>query len=350
VNRPDACARDDGAAGRGGEAVSRGDGAASSRGRGAAPRVRRTWRRVDGVLLLDKPVGPSSNDALQRARRAYSAAKGGHGGTLDPMASGLLPIAFGEATKFLHDLLDADKTYEATMRLGMTTDSGDAEGEVVAERVVEVGDAAIAAACAAFEGEIAQVPPMHSALKRDGRPLYEYARAGVVLEREARPVVVHRIELLGVDRTDPARPCAAFRATVSKGTYVRTLAQDIGERLGCGAHLVALRRTRVGTLDVADAVALDAVEVAGDASREAWLRPLDTLVSALPAIGLADALADRFMQGQRIVLDIASRAPLQRAPPGPVRVYRGARLLGIAEFAPPGLLAPQRVLAPASGE
>jgi tRNA pseudouridine55 synthase len=315
-----------------------------------APRVRRTWRRVDGVLLLDKPVGPSSNDALQRARRAFSAAKGGHGGTLDPMASGLLPIAFGEATKFLHDLLDADKTYEATMRLGVATDSGDAEGAVLAERAVDRDDAAIAAACAAFEGGISQVPPMHSALKRDGRPLYDYARAGVVLEREARAVTVHRIELLGVDRTDPARPCATFRATVSKGTYVRTLAADIGERLGCGAHLVALRRTRVGTLDVADAAALDAVEAADEATRATMLRPLDTLVSALPAIGLADALADRFIKGQRIVLDTASRAPLQRAPAGPVRVYRGARLLGIAEFAPPGLLAPQRVLAAAPRE
>jgi tRNA pseudouridine55 synthase len=310
-------------------------------------KTRRTWRRVDGVLLLDKPVGPSSNDALQRARRAFSAAKGGHGGTLDPMASGLLPIAFGEATKFLHDLLDADKTYEATMRLGVATDSGDAEGAVVAERTVQADDAAIAAACAAFEGRISQVPPMHSALKRDGRPLYDYARAGLVLERAARAVTVHRIELLGVDRADPARPCARFRAMVSKGTYVRTLAADIGERLGCGAHLVALRRTRVGALDVADAVALDALEAADGAGREAMLRPLDTLVSALPAIGLADALADRFIKGQRIVLDTASRAPLERAPAGSVRVYSGARLLGIAEFAPPGLLAPQRVLAPA---
>jgi tRNA pseudouridine55 synthase len=308
------------------------------------PGARRAWRRVDGVLLLDKPTGPSSNDALQRARRALSAAKAGHGGTLDPMASGLLPVAFGDATKFLHDLLDADKTYEATMRLGVATDSGDAEGTVVSERPVDADDAAIGAACAAFEGDIDQVPPMHSALKRDGRPLYAYAREGIVLEREARRVTVRRIELLRVDRTDPARPLATFRAAVSKGTYVRTLAADIGERLGCGAHLVALRRTRVASLDVADAVPLDALEAAEPAARDAVLRPLDTLVSGLPRIGLADALADRFIQGQRIVLDTASRAPLQRAPAGPVRVYRGERLLGIAEFAPPGLLAPQRVL------
>jgi tRNA pseudouridine55 synthase len=313
-----------------------------------APRARRAWQRVDGVLLLDKPRGPSSNDALQRARRAFSAAKGGHGGTLDPMATGLLPIAFGEATKFLHDLLDADKTYEATMCLGVSTDSGDAEGAVTAEREVGCDDASIAAACGAFAGEIAQVPPMHSALKRDGRPLYAYAREGVTLERDARPVTVHEIALLSVDRSDAARPLATFRARVSKGTYIRTLAQDIGERLGCGAHLVALRRTGVGTLDLAQAVALDTLEAAEPSARTDWLRPLDTLVAGLPRVGLGDALADRFIMGQRIVLDHADRAPLSRAPAGPVRVYRGDCLLGIADFAPPGLLAPQRVLATVS--
>ena len=323
---------------------------ASDRGAGAAAatRPRRSWRRVDGVLLLDKPVGPSSNDALQRARRAFGAAKAGHGGTLDPMAGGLLPIAFGEATKFLHDLLDADKTYEATMCLGIETDSADAEGTTIAERPVRADattDAAIAAACAGFVGEIDQVPPMHSALKRDGRPLYAYARAGVVLERAPRRVSVRSIELLRVDRGDPAHPRATFRARVGKGTYVRTLAADIGARLGCGAHLVALRRTAVGALDVADAVALDALDAAPPEAREARLAPTDALVSQLPAVGLPDALADRFIQGQRIVLDTAEREPLRRAAPGPVRVYRDGRLIGIARFAPPGLLAPQRVLA-----
>lgn len=312
-----------------------------------APRVRRAWRAVDGVLLLDKPVGPSSNDALQRARRAYSAAKAGHGGTLDPMASGLLPIAFGDATRFLHDLLDADKTYEATLRLGVTTDSGDAEGAVLQEREVTCDDAAIRAAVAAFQGPIEQVPPMHSALKRDGRPLYAYARAGIELERTARPVTVHAIEVLGIDRTDAARPQVTIRAAVSKGTYIRTLAHDIGERLGCGAHLVALRRTRVATLDVADAVPLDVLEAEAEDARGARLAPLDTLISTLPPIGLSDALADRFIKGQRIVLDHSARSPLSRAPAGPVRVYRGDRLIGVADFAPPGLLAPRRVLASA---
>lgn len=309
--------------------------------------VRRVWSRVDGVLLLDKPVGPSSNEALQRARRALAAAKAGHGGTLDPMASGLLPVAFGEATKFLHDLLEADKTYEATLRLGVTTDSGDAEGTVTAERPVQASDAAIAAACAAFSGPIMQVPPMHSALKRDGRPLYDYARAGITLDREPRAVTVHAIALLRVERTDPARPLATIRTTVSKGTYVRTLAHDIGERLGCGAHLVALRRMRVGSLELDGAVPLDRLEAAAPATRTGLLRPLDTLVSGLPAVVLADALADRFTMGQRIVLAPPDRAPLAQAPAGPVRVYRGEALLGIADFAPPGLLAPQRVLAAA---
>ena len=188
---------------------------------------------------------------------------------------------------------------------------------------------------------------MHSALKRDGRPLYAYARAGIVVERAARGVTVHGLEVLGVDRSEPQRPRVAIRATVSKGTYVRTLAHDIGERLGCGAHLVALRRTRVGALDVADAVTLAALQAAEPAAREALLAPIDTLVAGLPQVVLADRLADRFIQGQRIVLDTAERAPLQRACAGPVRVYRGARLLGIASFAPPGLLAPQRVLAAA---
>ena len=313
----------------------------------ASLRPRRSWRPVDGVLLLDKPVGPSSNDALQRARRALSAAKGGHGGTLDPMASGLLPIAFGEATKFLHDLLDADKTYEATMCLGVVTDSGDAEGLVLSAQDVpaSIDDAAIAAACAAFAGPIRQTPPMHSALKRDGKPLYAYAREGLTLEREARPVTVHAIEWLATDRSDPARPLVTFRASVSKGTYIRTLAQDIGARLECGAHLVALRRTRVGALELREAVALAALEATDPSERDALLRPLDTLVSGLPSVGLSDALADRFIQGQRIVLDTAARSPLAGADAGPVRVYRGPRLIGIAAFQPPGLLAPQRVIA-----
>jgi tRNA pseudouridine55 synthase len=309
---------------------------------------RRRWQRVDGVLLLDKPVGPSSNAALQRARRVWSAEKAGHGGTLDPMASGLLPVAFGEATKFLHDLLDASKTYEAVLTLGVVTDSGDAEGVEVARQVVTDDDAAMHAACAQMIGEIDQIPPMHSALKRDGKPLYAYARAGIELERDARRVTVHALEVLSIDRTEPEHPRVSIRVHVSKGTYIRTLAMDIGERLGCGAHLSALRRTRVGTLSLDEAIDLTKLEaLAGDA-RAPWLRPVDMLIGGLPRIGLPDLLADRFIQGQRLVLDTALRAPLAQVACGPVRVYRGDALLGIAQFAPPGLLAPSRVLAATS--
>ena len=306
---------------------------------------RRPRRVVDAVLLLDKPAGPSSNQALQRARAALQAAKAGHGGTLDPMATGLLPVALGEATKFLHDLLDADKTYEAVLVLGATTDTGDAEGTVTARRPVTCTDDEVRAAAAALTGPLLQVPPMHSALKHEGRPLYAYARAGVTLEREARPVTVHALQVSGIDRSDPAAPRVHLRARVSKGTYIRTLAHDLGERLGCGAHLAALRRTAVGALAVADAVPLAALEAAEPAAREAWLRPVDALLGTLPRVDLPEPLAGRFMQGQRLVLDNALRAPLAQAPAGPVRVYRGARLLGVAEFAPPGRLAPQRVLA-----
>ena len=307
--------------------------------------MKRVRLNINGVLLLDKPIGPSSNDALQRARRALNAAKAGHGGTLDPMASGLLPIAFGEATKFLHDLLDADKTYEATLCLGITTDTGDAEGQISGERPVTCEDAAIDAACRAFQGDIQQVPPMHSALKRDGKPLYAYAREGIVLEREARPVTIHSIEVIGIDRTDPQRPRVSLRTRVSKGTYIRSLAEDIGERLGCGAHLVALRRIAVGRLTIDRAFTPEALEQIDPEARIATVGAVDMLLSGLPPVALVDSLADRFIQGQRLVLDNVSRAPLANAPAGPVRVYRGDRLLGTALFAPPGLLAPQRVLA-----
>ena len=200
-------------------------------------------RQVDGVLLLDKPRGLSSNHALQKAKRLFNAAKAGHTGTLDPMATGLLPLTFGEATKFSQMLLDADKSYEATVTLGVVTDTGDAEGQVLERQSVTADAQDIAAALNAFRGEIEQIPPMYSALKRDGRPLYEYARAGIELERAPRRVVIHALEMLdgGLDGSS-----FGFRVRCSKGTYVRTLAMDIGRALGCGAHLSALRRTAIG--------------------------------------------------------------------------------------------------------
>jgi tRNA pseudouridine55 synthase len=330
--------------------------------------------RVDGILLLDKPRGLSSNDALIRARRMLNALKTGHGGTLDPMATGLLPLMFGEATKFAADALEADKTYLAELTLGITTDTGDAEGEVRERREVSVDEEGFRAACAAFVGPIDQVPPMHSALKRDGRPLYEYARAGIELEREARPVVVHSIDIVDCAlAADPPR--ATIRVACSKGTYIRVLAEDIGERLGCGAHLSALRRERVGALSVDAAVGLDALEALAPAERRARLAPADALLAGLPRIDLGETAAARFRNGQRLpeaVLPAGQVAALSAAPRGGqgaadaagdtsgpdrdcrrgdavrVRVYADKRLLGLALWRN-RVLAPLRLVAIESG-
>ncbi|WP_206998790.1 tRNA pseudouridine(55) synthase TruB [Trinickia mobilis] len=300
------------------------------------PRLPR--RALDGVLLLDKPVGLSSNDALMRAKRLYTAKKAGHTGTLDPLASGLLPLCFGEATKFSQDLLDADKTYEATMRLGIRTTTGDAEGEALQTRDVTCDRIAVEAALAKFRGDIVQVPPMYSALKRDGKPLYEYARAGQTLEREGRSVTIHALELLAW-----ALPDVTFRVTCSKGTYVRTLAEDIGEALGCGAHLVALRRTGVGSLTLEHAVTLDALSDAEQGERDAWLQPVDALLSTFPSVQLDAEATRRFLHGQR--LRLADLPAIDARQGSRVRVYGdgGRRLLGVAKAAD-GVLAPERLV------
>ena len=312
------------------------------------PRVPR--RALDGVLLLDKGIGLSSNDALIRVKRLFLAQKAGHTGTLDPLASGLLPLCFGEATKFSQDLLEADKTYEATMRLGIRTSTGDAEGEVLETLPVEVGVPEIEAALVRFRGPISQVPPMYSALKRDGKPLYEYARAGQVVERVAREVTIHALELLGT-----ALPDVTFRVTCSKGTYVRTLAEDIGAALGCGAHLVALRRTGVGALTLDHAVTLEALEQMDAAARDACLRPVDALLSTFPSVALGPVETKRFLQGQRLrlaELPTEQGAQLARRSEGAdprVRVYReeDGALLGVAR-AENGVLAPERLIATAA--
>jgi tRNA pseudouridine55 synthase len=298
-------------------------------------------RLLDGVLLLDKPLGLSSNDALIRAKKIYLAKKAGHTGTLDPLATGLLPLCFGEATKFSQDLLEADKTYEANMRLGVRTTTGDAEGEALQTRDVTCDEAAIHAAMAHFRGEIAQVPPMYSALKRDGKPLYEYARAGQTVEREARNVTIHALDLIAC-----ALPDVTFRVTCSKGTYVRTLAEDIGETLGCGAHLVALRRTGVGVLTLEHAVTLDTLAEAAPAERDSWLQPVDALLSTFPAVYLDADATRRFTQGQRLKLSDIADAPAEA---DRVRVYAldDKRLLGVAR-AGEGVLAPERLVVSAA--
>lgn len=288
---------------------------------------------MDGVLLLDKPQGLSSNNALQKARWLYNAAKAGHTGTLDPMATGLLPLCFGEATKFAGELLDADKTYVATVRLGVTTDSGDADGQVIETRPVEASEALALAALEHFRGGIDQVPPMHSALKRDGKPLYEYARAGIELEREARRVTIHRLEL-----SNWQGESFDLEVACSKGTYVRTLAMDIGAALGCGAHLTALRRTRIGALDVADAVTLDELEAFDMPARDARLHAVDALVAALPRADLDDAGTHRVLHGQGV-----------RWPGGAGERYRyygcSGNFLGIGEISADGWLNPRRLVA-----
>ncbi|MBA5689583.1 tRNA pseudouridine(55) synthase TruB [Rugamonas apoptosis] len=293
---------------------------------------------VDGVLLLDKPVGFSSNDALIKAKRVLNAKKAGHTGTLDPFATGLLPLCFGEATKFSQDLLEADKTYETVVHLGQTTDTGDTEGEVVDTRDVKVTLDQIEAVLARFRGPIAQVPPMYSALKRDGKPLYEYARAGITLEREARNVVIHKLELLGYEA-----PFLKLAVTCSKGTYIRVLGQDIGEALGCGAHLNALRRTQVGALTADGMITLEALLAHPEPL--GLLAPVDALLSSFPAVRLNAELAKRFLQGQRLALGKEPvTVPEQQ---GRVRVYLDDKLLGTAQLGEYSILAPERLIATA---
>jgi tRNA pseudouridine55 synthase len=298
-------------------------------------------RDVHGVLLLDKPIGWSSNDALMRAKRLLWAKKAGHTGTLDPLATGLLPLCFGEATKFSQDLLDADKTYETVLRLGLTTSTGDAEGEVLNKRPVSVTLTQLEAVVRSLIGEIDQVPPMYSALKKDGKPLYEYARAGHTVERAARRVMIHAIDVLAADLESDV-PTVTLRVSCSKGTYIRTLGEDIGEALGCGAHLAALRRTQVGNLTLEGAVTLEALEAAPEDQRAALLAPVDALLQTLPRVELGGEDSRRFLHGQRLPLRLTLPSAEQ------VRVYgvRGeeaAVLLGVAVWQD-GVLRPERLV------
>lgn len=246
---------------------------------------------TDGALLLDKPVGITSNRALQDAKKLLGAKKAGHGGTLDPLASGLLLILAGEATKFAGPMLDADKEYLATVKLGVTTSTADAEGEVLEQRPVEVRAEQVAAALERFRGSIEQMPPMHSALKRDGVPLYKHARAGRTVERERRRVEIHELEILQC-----APPLLELRVRCSKGTYIRALAEDIGAALGTGAHLAALRRTASGRFNVKDAVKLDELRAMPD--RRTALLPLRVLLEGLPSTELDAAEEARLRNGQ----------------------------------------------------
>lgn len=294
----------------------------------------RRRQRIDGVLLLDKHRGISSNHAMLAARRLLSAAKAGHGGTLDPMASGLLPVLLGEATKFAFDLLEADKTYLASMRLGEISSTADAEGDIQSTGEAMPTREAVLETIAAFTGAIEQIPPMHSALKHDGRPLYEYARKGVEIERTVRRVTVHRIDLLAFEP-----PRIKIRVVCSKGTYLRTLAADIGARLGCGAWLEDLRREAVGDLKIDDAVSLDALEAGGDGARGAHVAPLDRLLAGLDRVDLDADRALRFSQGQKLRVADPSDGSARR-----VAVYGVQALLGVAMMES-GVIAPLRLVA-----
>lgn len=302
--------------------------------------AKRTRVPVHGVMLLDKPVGWSSNDALIKTKRLLNAMKAGHTGTLDPFATGLLPLCFGEATKFSQDLLEADKTYETVVHLGVTTTTGDTEGEVLDRKDFAITQDQIERVLPQFTGDILQVPPMYSALKRDGKPLYEYARAGITLEREARAVTIHRLEFVSYQA-----PMLTLRVCCSKGTYVRVLGEDIGRELGCGAHLNALRRIQVGHLVLEKSITLQALEEMSEAQRLALLAPVDALLSSFPPINLSDELAVRFLQGQRLPLGKSE----MKLPDylGRVRVYRDTdgQLLGSAQLQEYGILAPERLIA-----
>jgi tRNA pseudouridine55 synthase len=294
-----------------------------------SPRLAR--RRLDGVLLLDKPRGLSSNAALQRAKRLYNADKAGHTGTLDPLATGLLPICFGDATKFAHALLDADKSYVAVVCLGVTTTTGDAEGEVVATRTVTASARDVEEVLGRFIGRIAQVPPRYAALKHEGRRYYEYARQGVEIERPARAVEIRTLALQAWGANE-----FELRVHCGKGTYIRALAEDIGAALGCGAHLRALTRTATGAFALADALTLDDLQQRSSAARDAALLPVDALVTGLTRLDLDHSAALRLANGQPLAqVGIGD---------GTVRVYAEGIFAGVATVAG-GVLRARRLVA-----
>ena len=292
---------------------------------------KRVKRPLDGVLLFDKSLELSSNTALQKVRRLFQAEKAGHTGTLDPLATGLLPVCFGEATKFTVALLDADKRYRATIRLGQRTTTGDAEGEITETRPVAVTEAQVLAVLATFMGETQQLPPMYSAIKHQGKPLYEYIRKGETVERELRRVFIRELTL---DRLQGNE--LDFSVLCSKGTYVRTLAEDISEKLGCGGHLIALRRTGIGEFSLENAYTLTQLEGMNEVQRDACLMPLDRLVQNLPSLELDEIQASRLAQGQRLGVS-------DSYPDGKRRLYATGHFIGLGELEG-GRLSPSRLL------
>jgi len=283
--------------------------------------------------LLDKPLGFSSNQALQKAKWLLQAAKAGHTGTLDPLATGLLPLCFGEATKFAHYLTDADKTYVARIKLGVTTNTGDAEGEILSTKAVNVSQLQFEQACQQFVGEITQIPPMYSALKHEGKALYEYARAGIEIERKSRVVHIHQIQPHSF-----AKDIAEITVTCSKGTYIRTLAEDIGKQLGCGAHLIGLRRTATANYAIAQTITLEQFEAMSPDERLAALLPADTAVMHLPAVIFDNDSVHYLQQGQSVWQSGV-------IPKGLLRLYSEQKVfLGLGELQPDGKIGPKRLV------
>ncbi len=299
---------------------------------------------MHGVLLLDKPLGLSSNNALQKAKWLLRAEKAGHTGTLDPLATGVLPLCFGAATKFSQLQLEADKTYEAVAVLGVRTSTGDAEGEVIARcDVVAPTTSELDAVQGRFTGPIRQVPPMHSALKKDGRALYEYARAGQEVEREARDVVIHSLAIEPHEPTPEGRPTLRILARVSKGTYIRTLGEDIGQALGCGAHLSSLRRIATGDFEVGQCVTLEALEAMDDAARLACLLPPESLLAGHGRVMLGSDDAGRFLSGLRrrgAWVDEEAVAVFGPPIPSPKPILLGTAHIRGGELIPGRLLSP----------
>ena len=299
--------------------------------------VKRIRRNVSGIILLDKPLGFTSNAALQKVRWLLNAEKAGHTGSLDPLASGVLPLCFGEATKFSQYLLDSDKGYETVMQMGQTSSTGDAEGEILRIRDVTVGRADIEAVLPQFRGEISQIPPMYSALKRDGQPLYKLARAGEVVEREPRSVTITRLELLECEGTR-----ARLSVGCSKGTYIRTLVEDLGEVLGCGAYVAELRRTHAGPFELAQTVTLEELEQAhaegGNEALDRFLMPSDSGLQDWPLLQFSEHSSFYWLHGQPV------RSP--DAPKfGMVRVQdHNGRFIGIGEVSEDGRIAPRRLI------
>ncbi|EBX6937215.1 TPA: tRNA pseudouridine(55) synthase TruB [Morganella morganii] len=306
---------------------------------------RRRGRNINGIVLLDKPQDISSNDALQKVRRLFNAAKAGHTGALDPLATGMLPVCLGEATKFSQFLLDSDKRYRVIARLGQRTDTSDSQGEVISERPLSFTAEQLAAALESFRGDTLQVPSMYSALKHQGRPLYEYARKGITIEREARPITVYELLFIRHEGEE-----LELEIHCSKGTYIRTIIDDLGEKLGCGAHVTMLRRLQVATYPAERMVTLeqlqemrrvaDEAETPLETALDPLLLPMDTAVSHFPQVNLTDVTAGYFKLGQPV------RAPHDLAPETLTRVTQGddAQFIGLAVISEDGLVAPRRLV------